>query len=339
MRKVGLICRSDKSGLGQGQTLRLYKLLNPDKVMLINSGLFNGSDQHPDWFGLNIKDSIESFPTNQQVSEFLKGLDIVISCELFYNKYFTTIANNMRVKTILIANPEFMDWFKPEFANIPPPTKVVVPSYWMFDEMRERFNAEYLPTPIFKGQFQAARETNLKRRGKRKYLFINGKTAAHDRNGLHALYEALQLAKGDFTVTVKAQNDIKKHPDPRLIYDFTNPDDQNELYEGFDALIQPRRYGGQTLSMMEALMSALPVIMTDIEPNNNVLPNDWLVPANKTGEFMTRIMIDIYSADSKALAKMLDDFKPTPDVKAEAYELAQEYEAENLREKYMELLK
>lgn len=37
-------------------------------------------------------------------------------------------------------------------------------------------------------------------------------------------------------------------------------------------MILPRKYAGLCLPMNEALMSGLPVIMTDIEPNNVILP-------------------------------------------------------------------
>lgn len=333
--RVGLIARMDKSGLGV-QTLRLSKLLKPNKILLIDSTPFNGAEQHPHWYNnFQDKEMSHGFPSNEQIYNFLSHLDVVISCETFYNNSFTRIAKERGVKTVLIANPEFMDWLKPEWEQVPSPDKVIVPSLWMMDKMK-RFNPEYLPTPIF-DEFKSVRKSNLKRTGKR-YLFINGKTAAHDRNGLESLYEALPMCKGKFTITIKVQNDVKKHPDPRLIYDFTNPEDQSELYKDFDLLIQPRRYGGQTLSMCEALNCAIPILMTDVSPNNKVLPPEWLVPATKTGEFMTRTMIDIYSANPNVLAHKLDNFDITKDMKKQAYEIGKQYEAESLRSKYEELL-
>lgn len=333
--RLGLIARSCKSGLG-AQTLRLARLLNPDKIMLIDSTSFNGNKQHPEWYSGYNTTTINGFPTNQECVEFLKGIDVLISCELFYNPNFVSYAKTMGVRTVLIFNHEFLDNLSNP--NLPVPDVMIQPSLWYYSEMKDKFNSRYLPTPIFEDEFKQARETNLNRSG-RNYLFMNGKTAVHDRNGLESLYEALPLARGDFTITVKAQNDIKKHPDPRLIYDFTNPDNQNELYEGYDALIQPRRYGGQTLSMTEALQSAMPVIMPAISPNYQVLPEEWLVPATKTGEFMARTMIDIYSADPAQLAYKLDNLDTSKQAKQKAYEIGRQYDSEFLREQYMELFK
>jgi hypothetical protein len=333
MRKIGLIARADvKGGLGI-QTYRLNRLLKPDKVMLIDSSSFNGNQQYPELY--DDVEAINGFPTPEQIADFCKQVDIVISCETFYSDYFVDIARANNTKTILIFNYEFLDQLNRPHLSLP--DKLIQPSYWYLDEMKTRFNAEYLPTPIFEDEFEKAREINLKRTG-RKFLFMNGKTAAEDRNGLQSLYRALELSKGDFTVTVKAQNDVPKHPDPRLIYDFTNPENQNDLYEGFDCLIQPRRYGGQTLSMTEALQSAMPVIMTDIEPNNKVLPKEWLVPAKVNGQLMTRIMLDVYDANSGSLADMLDTTFVTKEGKKKACAIGKQYDAETLRSEYEALL-
>lgn len=336
--RCGLIARMDCTGVGQGQTLRLAKLLKPDRVMVIDSTRFNGNVQHPAWYSGFNSTTVYGFPNDLQVRAFLSGLDVVISAETFYHNNFTTIARAMGVKTILIANPEFCDWFKPHFQDIPLPDKVIVPSYWRLDEMQQWFNAEYLPTPIFEYEFEEARKVNLKRKARHKYLFLNGKTAVHDRNGLECLYAALEFSTGNFTITVKAQNDVMKHPDPRLTYDFSNPENQAELYKDFDALILPRRYGGQALSMTEALQSALPVIMPEIDPNNKVLPGDWLVPAYKKGEFMTRTIVDIYNIEPAYLAHKLDTFRVTKKLREQAYKLGKQYDAETLRGKYQELI-
>jgi glycosyltransferase involved in cell wall biosynthesis len=304
--------------------------------MLIDSTSFNGNKQYPEWYSSYNTTTINGFPTNQQCVEFLKDIDVLISCELFYNPNFVAYAKTMGVKTVLIFNHEFLDNLSNP--NLPVPDVMIQPSLWYYSEMKDRFNSRYLPTPIFEDEFKQARETNLNRSG-RNYLFMNGKTAVHDRNGLESLYEALPLARGDFTVTIKAQHDIKKHPDPRLIYDFTNPDNQNELYEGYDALIQPRRYGGQTLSMCEALQSGMPVVMTNISPNNKVLPAEWLVDAEKIDSFMTRTLIDIYSAHPTYLAYTLDHLDTSKKSKLIAYKFSEQYDAERLRPQYEELLK
>lgn len=341
--KVGLIARMDKSGLGQGQTLRLARLLGPAATMVIDSTIFNGNIQYPEWYNDYNPTYIDGFPTDYEVEVFLKeavslGVSTVVSCETFYNPNFTRLAEELGIKTVLIANWEFLDYLKPEWNRFTLPNKIISPSFWHLEELERDFIATYLPTPIFDDEFVRAREINVKRTGKRRYLFLNGKSAIYNRNGLESIYAAIELCKGDFEIVIKSQSDIVKHPDPRIKYDFSNPDEQWEIYKDFDAMILPRRYAGQCLPMCEALLSGLPVIMTDISPNNQVLPKEWLVGAHKTGEFMTRVMIDLYTANTRELADMMDNFEPDEFSKLQAYGIGKQFEAENLREQYTNVL-
>jgi hypothetical protein len=57
--RIGIIARCDDTGLGN-QTRELVNMLNPDKVMLINSTFFNENKQHPEWYeGYNYKTTIK----------------------------------------------------------------------------------------------------------------------------------------------------------------------------------------------------------------------------------------------------------------------------------------
>jgi glycosyltransferase involved in cell wall biosynthesis len=325
----------DRTGLGQGQTLRLARLFDPNHIMVIDSSPFNGNQQFPEWYTPWEKTFTHGFPTPNEITSFLSKVDVVISCETFYNNRFTEIAKFMNKKTILIANYEFFDWHRPDFAHIPLPDKVVMPSYWHFDEMQRDYNATYIPTPLFEDDFSSVAQYNLNREGKRRYLFINGRQAIHDRNGLTTLYDALKYSKADFEVVVKAQGEIPLTDDPRVIYDLYDAPTTAEIYRDFDAVIMPRRYAGQCLPMTEALASALPVIMTDIDPNNKVLPKEWLFHATHMGTFMTRKQIELYSGEPKELAKLLDHFKPD---KRKALDLSEQFMSRNVVEKYKELL-
>lgn len=327
--KVGLIARMDRTGLGQGQTLRLARLLDLNCIMLINSKPFNGNEQYPEWYSGHFAHKVDGFPTDDQVREFLKHLDVVISCETFYNNAFTRIAQEMGVKTILIANYEFFDWFRPGFNTIPLPDKIIMPSLWHMDEMAENYGAEYVPTPLFDDEFTEVREKNLSRKiSIPRYLFNNGRQAIHDRNGLLTMYDALKYTKSDFELVVKAQGETPKTDDPRVSYDFSEIAETAQLYDGFDAMIMPRRYAGQCLPMTEALTCGLPVIMTDVDPNNRILPPEWLIPVQHMGTFMTRKEIDLYSGDPKALASLLDNFNPD---KQQAIALSKLFKSDTIR--------
>ena len=90
----------------------------------------------------------------------------------------------------------------------------------------------------------------------------------------------------------------------------------------------------------EALMSGLPVIMTDTSPNNEWLPKEWLVKCKKVGQFMTRTMIDIYGSDIKYLAKKIDWLvEQDDDIKIKAFDLGYSNFSESvLLPKYQNIL-
>ena len=83
--RLGIIARSDNTGLGN-QTIELVKMLNPDKILLINSQFFNNNKQHPEWYkGYNVIQTVKGMPKTSEIIAFLEGLDVVISCETFYH--------------------------------------------------------------------------------------------------------------------------------------------------------------------------------------------------------------------------------------------------------------
>lgn len=304
--RVGLIARSDRTGLGN-QTRNLARMIRPDEIMLINSTVFNHNEQHPEIYAQYSVTEINGFPTNAQVIEWLRGVDLVITCEVFYNPMFVDLAKKMGVKTINHFNWEFADYLRQPELTLP--DKLVSPSKWHFEDARRLWgNVEYLPTPVFVDDFEEVRKHNMSRTGKKRFLHIAGRPAVNDRNGTEDLIQAMRYSSEDFELVIKAQvgSIVNTFNDPRIIIDTSSPENEVELYRDFDAMILPRRYGGQCLPMTEALCAGLVVLMTDVAPNDSVLPKHWLIEAKKVGTFMTRTLIDLYTVDHTALGQRID---------------------------------
>jgi glycosyltransferase involved in cell wall biosynthesis len=336
----------DRTGLGY-QTRNLVNMLKPAKVMAIDSRGFNGSHvtQHPDWFEAYQTTTAYGFPNYQQQARWLQGLTHVVTCEIPYGYNLFARARQLGVKTVLQVNPEFFDYY--QNSRLPEPDLFLAPSAWHQERLEAMYpgRVKLLPPPTFHQDFTAARENNLNRTGKRRLLHVVGRQAIHDRNGTMLLLEALKHTSADFELVVKSQSPLQLDAsDHRVRYDYSNPNDQGELYEGFDALIMSRRYGGLCLPVNEALMSALPVVMTDVSPNNQLLPAEWLVPAVEAGTFMTRTEIEIYNADPVMLAAKIDELCGWDDTtlfaqKALAFDLGySNFAADVLRTKYQEIL-
>jgi glycosyltransferase involved in cell wall biosynthesis len=344
--KLGIIARSDKTGLGN-QTYELTKMLNPDKVLLINSTHFNQNQQFPELYeGYNVIETSRGFATDKEAAAFLEGLDAVLSCETFYSTTLIDLAKKMGIKTLLQYNFEFLDNLK--HPDWPLPDVLISPSFWNFDLVYDKFSSKckvvHLPPPVSEERFAKARSIN-QNGNLNKILHVAGKIADADRNGTNTVMEMLKYSTADYELVIKVQNperleDISK--DPRLSIDASNPDSNMDLYSGFDAMVLPRRYAGLCLPMNEALMSGLPVFMTDVSPNNFVLPKDWLIESKQIGKIKTRSVLPVYEANPRKLAETIDNFindKNKSIEKEKAFMLGQElFSVESLREKYINLI-
>jgi hypothetical protein len=341
--RVGIVARCDDTGLGN-QTRELVNMLNPDKIMLINSRFFNQNKQHPEWYeGYDYKTTIKGFPTTSEIADFIKGVDVVISCETFYNPRFIDIARSRGVKTILQYNYEFFgnlvhtEWSLPDV--------LVAPSLWNMDKIVELFGDKckvvYLPPPTNHENFNNAKENNMSKAHNR-ILHIGGKAAVKDRNGTNTVIEMLKYSKGDYEVVIKTQSDLGiRSTDERLTIETKTTKEPEDLYSGYDAMVLPRRYAGLCLPMNEALLSGLPVFMPRISPNNVILPDKWTVEANKIDEFKAKAIIDVYDISPKTLARTVDDYMEKKDnlIKQEAFNLGFiNFSTESLRDKYINLI-
>lgn len=343
MSRLAMVVRSDSGGLAW-QTLALCQMLRPARIMVIDSTPFNSAEQHPERFDGYEGFTVKGFPSNMECSRLLLGMDAVMTCETPYNFHLFALARQRGIRALLMHNVEFSDNLNN--SRMSRPHLFIAPSLWRFDEFKAKFpNTIHLPPPTFHQNFNTAREANFARTGRRRFLHVVGKPAAHDRAGMFALLEALEHTGSSFELVIKSQSPMSfAVADRRVRFDYTSPEDQELLYQNFDAVVYPRRYGGLSLVVNEALMSGLPVIMPDIDPNYNLLPADWLVPAKKTGEFMARAMVDIYSTDAKALAAKIDEFCAMSDAelskaKADAFDIGySNFSADCLRPRYKQLL-
>jgi len=346
--KIGLIAFANSSGLG-AQTRRLAQLIQPDRILVVNSsGFSQNKKQNFDWYKDFEFFVSNGFPSDKDVLAFMQNLTHIFTCENPYNFNMIHWARQKGIKTYCQSNYEFCENLGKHY--LPAPDVFLMPSYWKIKEMEEKFGKDsvaYLPPPINPDEFEIPRKINMKRKGKPRFLHIIGTLVTEDRNGTLDLLEAVKLSKEDFELVIHTQHPLPMTyflDDKRVKYrieDFVN---NYELYKNFDALILPRRFGGLSLTTNEALMSGLPVFMTDISPNNKLLPKDWLIRSEKKGSFMARSKIDLYSIDVKRLAEKIDwlaSIGPlTKLLKEKAFKLGKKnFSGEILRPKYEKLFK
>jgi hypothetical protein len=342
--RLGIIARSDNTGLGN-QTRNLVNMLKPDKILLIDSTPFNENKQHPEWYaGYDCITTSQGFATREEIVRFLDGLDVVLTCESFYSNMFLSLADKRKVKTILQYNYEFLDLVVDPNQRMP--SMLLSPSVWNIEQVEKILGdltkVVYLPPPIDPIAFSSQREINMSITHNR-ILHIAGKFASKDRNGTSTVIDMLKYSSADYELVIKSQTPIETDcNDPRLTIDVLNTENHADLYSGYDAMVLPRRYAGLCLPMNEALISALPVFMTDISPNNFILPTEWLIESKKIDRLMTRMTLDVYGADPRQLARRIDDYVNNIDKEKEkkkAYDIGiQNFYVATLKDKYLSVI-
>lgn len=342
-----IIARADLTGLGV-QSRNWVRLLKPKKLVVINSTMFNNNEQHLEWYKGYDGYTINGFIKNHEIIPILRNIDVLLTFEIPYNYQLISVAKTMGVKTIIQNNWEFTDYLRQP--ALPLPDLLVNHSYWHLEDQKNLWPdiTEYCATPVFIEDYDPIMLENMDRDlTKRRFLHVAGRRTYEDRNGTNDLLAAVKLIPKeiDFELVIKTQSaDINEFDDPRITVDRTAPVDEKELYRNFDALIMPRRYGGACLPMNEALASGMPVIMTHIDPNDKILPKEWLVKSRHDGTFMTRTTIDLFSADHKALADKIIYLTTCDEAdiissKILAREIAvREYSSESIKEKWALLM-
>jgi hypothetical protein len=94
--------------------------------------------------------------------------------------------------------------------------------------------------------------------------------------------------------------------------------------------------------MNEALLSALPVFMTNVSPNNHILPSDWLIKSDSIGTIRTKVRLELFEADPRELAKKIDNYIISKDKmvnKEQAYDIGvNNFSPSILKQKYLDLI-
>jgi len=348
--KLGLIARADNSGLAV-QTWEFSRHLNPVKTLVIDVGHLHNTTDHS-----NKRTFLDRYPHAMihrgwepdaaTIHQFVKGLDVVFTCETPYSRPLIPIAHQHGARVVIAPNYEFLD-------KTLQPDLWAAPTMWHWDDIPEP--KIHLPVPIALDRVPRTPHPNAENpRGATEvnnahFLHIVGRPAVHDRNGTAQLIEALRNVEAEITLTLRCQHatylneiDTRRVP-PNVILNLESRDVDNywELYSRGDVLIMPRRFGGLCLPALEALGAGMPVIMPDIEPNNTWLPAEWLVPAHHAERFHAMQPVDVYTVDHEALAAKITQFTDSDFrrlAKKQAIAIAHENSWEALTPRYKEVL-
>lgn len=285
--------------------------MHPERTLLVipdavaKAGLTTHVDRFPGAtparFGQDTAGSQGSGVLDEHVCrEWLDGLDVVFTAETFYDWRFCSWARDAHVATVCMAMPEFCrpEWFAQ-------PTQWWAPTTYMRARLPAR--TRVVPVPLATDRFH----TRPSYDGPVRWLHVAGAQTIADRNGTLDLICALHAVKTPTHLTIRAQTPLELGTVPdhvKLTYMCANLDDYWQLYDAHDVMVLPRRYAGLCLPALEAMAAGLPVVMTDMAPQNT----DWpvaLTPSIPGAPFRTIAgRVDTCHAEPRALAELIDQW-------------------------------
>lgn len=203
----------------------------------------------------------------QEIRQWLRGLDVVIGAETYYADEFPVWAAEEGVKTVMMSNREFTPWFQGAERwhrhGLPPkPDVLAMPTTWMMDTI-DHPHVVHLPMGVDRLAFPFNVRTKANR-----FVHVAGHKAASDRAGTRIVFAMLGRNPG-LDIVIRSQSETGfSVPRGKGTVEVGNVGDRRELIHDADVVLLPRRYGGNSLIHQEALSSGIPVISLDREPEN-----------------------------------------------------------------------
>lgn len=288
--RLGLIARADDSGLGL-QTQRLAQMLQPTRILVIDFSACRGMPPHWDRFKdyKNVKRH-KGFLNDDVAQWITTGVDTLLTCETDYaDGALFKLAKRKSVRTFLHYNYEFLK--NVSNPKHPMPDVFLSPSRWHMDRLPPAVadRTIYLPLPV-ENNWSDEKEPKT-------YLHVIGKHTKEDRNGTELVWRALEHTDAQFELLVTHQDPVTLPNDPR-IRDLGYVDDLRPLYRRASKLIFPRRFGGQSLVIQEAIASNCWPILLENDPYEV----GTKIPSTVSHDIVVCTRIECYTCESQRLA-------------------------------------
>lgn len=331
--RLGIIARAENRGLGV-QLVEVARHLHPTKVLGVDLRERSPYENHWDRYdGMNLRmvdldphapyDARGGALPDEDLAWLLDGIDVLYTIETPYSYKLFDMARAAGVRTVLHVNPEFCRYAREP--DLPRPDEVWLPTSWKLDEVKEAIDVRQVVA------FPVARDVfgfQLRERA-RTVLHIAGHRAMYDRNGTTGVMQAFGFINGAQAL-IRSQSPLphmgRMRMGSRVKVEIGDIPTQRGLYEGADLLVLPRRYGGLSLPMNEALSLGIPVVSLDVDPQCEFLPCTTLIPARGSQKFECQLgTIDAWQFEPLQLVSKIDELVENPEIVAAASLQANEY--------------
>lgn len=241
--------RADHRGLSS-LTALMYRCLRPEKTVVVNMGTHSPTAFHPEAFtgpGVTTVQYDDLLAGDHDYGPFLDGLTHVICFETPYDFGLFRETARRHIHTTLVLMPELDPYQRtPE---LPRPDVLALPTPWLHDRYP---GVPVLPVPCEPFDPEPGA------------LVVHpGALAMKDRNGTRVVIDASVLTARHLTIRCQAP---PEQPWRHARVEVDDLPDSENLYDGAALVVVPRRYGGLSLVMQEAMAAGLPLLVPSADP-------------------------------------------------------------------------
>lgn len=204
---------------------------------------------------------IQANCTATRGAKFLAGLDAVLTVERTTPDDFFNWCKERKIRTHILCMAEWVDLNKPWFRHA---DRLIAPTRHCYDhlvKLGQQARSVYVPCPVDLTELPF----RLRDRAD-SFMFSNGFGGANMRKGMETVVE-FAAKNPQLPLTIYSQQAAEQFlhsvPHVRLIGQLPKA---ASLYEKQAVAIQPSRYEGLGLGIVESLASGLPVLTTDAAP-------------------------------------------------------------------------
>lgn len=305
---IGLLGVGDGFGLAS-QNWDIARFLNVRKWMMPR-GASN------DFFHVNCPVTIANNPlTDEEIAEWLVGLDIVMFVESPISTDVLRVAHDLGKCIICIPNWE---WIHPGLRWLPYVDWMFCPTVFTTEKLNHwkkrfdfRWGVKFLHWPIDSDRFAFRLRKNCQ-----KFVYIHGSGGALAvsnaneqplrRKGLDIVLEAAKIASDvpvliiadSREVSAKSANVEVRSP----------PKDNRLLYVDGDVCIQPSRWEGLGLPLLECQSAGMPLLTTNASPMVEHNPLESINASTELACFNEDLWIESATSDANHLAVLLKKY-------------------------------
>lgn len=296
---LGMLCRADDRGLSTLSQI-MVRCLRPERVLVVDMGTHSPTPCRTDvladrWATVAYDDLLAGA---YRWDAFLDGLTTVLTFETPYDYGLFVAADKRGVRSVLMPMPELDPYVRDP--HLPRPDVVALPTGWLAD--RYPPGTPVLPVPSVVLEPEPGS------------LVVHPSSLAFkDRNGTRIVEHASRCCKRRIVVRGHGSNPVEQTAD---------------LYADAALVVLPRRYGGLSLTVQEAMSAGLPVLVGEHDPYAEWLP--FAVPSTRGRDVACKGgMVPAFNVDPRVLADAVDLVMGHDGYRAEMAFASRQWAAEN----------